>query len=188
MEDRRPTETDGAYGFVSSPAVTQQSASDADRQVSADDQAASDADDVSATEDQAASDRDQRVSDIRHDAAVHVSPAEEKAYERAREDRRSASSNRRTSRLRRGATTRLRRATSAVRDRIVRPRLRPVSIAAAVKERLMDEGVPADLAQRWCDAWEVEAARQGLPQDSRYWSLGTHWIWTERTARPEPAG
>jgi hypothetical protein len=168
--------------------VTHQSASDADRQVSADDQTASDADDMSATADQAASDRDQRLSDVQHDAAVRVTPADQKAYERDREDRRSASSDRRTSRLRREVTTRLRGATSALRDRIVRPRLRPASIAAAVKERLMDEGVPAELAQRWCDAWEVEAVRQGLPYDSGYWSLGTHWIWTERTTRHEPAG
>jgi hypothetical protein len=40
-----------------------------------------------------------------------------------------------------------------------------------------------ETAERWCDAWELEAAGRGLPKDSSYWDLGVEWIAAERAAR-----
>jgi hypothetical protein len=38
-------------------------------------------------------------------------------------------------------------------------------------------------AERWCDAWEIEATRRGLPKDGEYWTLGGRWIAAERAAK-----
>jgi hypothetical protein len=40
-----------------------------------------------------------------------------------------------------------------------------------------------EAAERWCDAWEIEAAGRGLPRDGAYWQLGAEWIAAERAAR-----
>jgi hypothetical protein len=43
------------------------------------------------------------------------------------------------------------------------------------------------LAERWCDAWELEADRQGLERLSPdYWRTGSTWIAKQRSARKEP--
>ena len=38
-------------------------------------------------------------------------------------------------------------------------------------------------AERWCDAWEIEATGLALPRDAAYWTAGAEWIAAERAAR-----
>lgn len=40
-----------------------------------------------------------------------------------------------------------------------------------------------ETADRWLDAWELEAAGRGLPRDREYWEIGETWIAAERAAR-----
>jgi hypothetical protein len=163
-----------------------QSGADADRAASEDDQAASAADYQAAREDQLASDRDQAASDLQHDAVHNSTAHDDRAYEAAREERVAVSLGRQQSRFRRDQTTRLRRATAALRDRISRPRLR----SSAIRKRLIADGETIEMAVRWCDAWALEAERRGIVDDGDYWSHGTHWIWGERAAgrKPESPG
>jgi len=54
---------------------------------------------------------------------------------------------------------------------------------AAVIYSSMDTGMDQATAERWCDAWIVEATGRGLPRDSAYWQLGSEWIAAGRAAR-----
>ena len=54
---------------------------------------------------------------------------------------------------------------------------------AAVRYGLMDTGMDEATADRWCDAWKIEAAVRGLPRDERYWQAGSEWIAGEQAAR-----
>lgn len=54
---------------------------------------------------------------------------------------------------------------------------------AAVRNTLTGRGMEPEKAERWCDAWELEAAGRGVPRDRDYWTLGTAWIAAERAAR-----
>jgi hypothetical protein len=54
---------------------------------------------------------------------------------------------------------------------------------AAVRYTLMDTGMDEATANRWCDAWELEAAGRKLPRDVAYWQTGEEWIAAERAAR-----
>ena len=54
---------------------------------------------------------------------------------------------------------------------------------AAVRNGLTDHGMSLETAERWCDAWEFEAATRGLPRDRAYWQAGAEWIAAERAAR-----
>ncbi len=48
---------------------------------------------------------------------------------------------------------------------------------AAIRDRLLTSpGLPLDVAERWCDAWEAEAALRGLARDDGYWDAGKLWI------------
>jgi hypothetical protein len=53
----------------------------------------------------------------------------------------------------------------------------------AIRNNLTRSGMSLETAERWCDAWELEAARRGLPRDSAYWEAGQEWIAAERAAR-----
>ena len=53
---------------------------------------------------------------------------------------------------------------------------------AAVRNGLTDYGMSYEDAERWCDAWEVEAGGRGLPRDGAYWDVGEEWIAEERKA------
>ena len=44
-------------------------------------------------------------------------------------------------------------------------------------------GIDLETAERWCDAWEIEAAGRGMPKDGDYWTAGAEWIAAERAAR-----
>ena len=56
----------------------------------------------------------------------------------------------------------------------------------AVRNTLADTGMPLEKAERWCDAWEAEAERRGLPRGRDYWIVGAAWIEAERAARRSP--
>jgi hypothetical protein len=43
-----------------------------------------------------------------------------------------------------------------------------------------------EVAERWCDAWEAEAALQGVEKDAGYWDAGKHWIDAQCAARKRP--
>ena len=53
----------------------------------------------------------------------------------------------------------------------------------AVRYGLMDTGMDEATADRWLDAWILEAAGRGLPKDGAYWQIGSEWIAAERAAR-----
>jgi len=46
----------------------------------------------------------------------------------------------------------------------------------AIRNTLTGSGMSLETAERWCDAWEIEAARPSLPRDSSYWQLGSDLI------------
>jgi hypothetical protein len=56
----------------------------------------------------------------------------------------------------------------------------------AVRSRLTGEGMAVELAERWCDAWEAEASRQGFARNADYWQSGAAWIAEQRAARRKP--
>ena len=51
---------------------------------------------------------------------------------------------------------------------------------AAVRNGLTDYGGSLEDAERWCDAWEIEAAVRELPRDGNYWTVGSAWIAEQR--------
>ena len=53
----------------------------------------------------------------------------------------------------------------------------------ATRNKLTGSGMDQATAERWCDAWEIEAAGRGLPRDGAYWQAGAEWIAAERAAR-----
>jgi hypothetical protein len=53
----------------------------------------------------------------------------------------------------------------------------------ATRNNLTDSGMALEMAERWCDAWELEATGHGLPRDRDYWQAGQEWIAAERAAR-----
>lgn len=58
---------------------------------------------------------------------------------------------------------------------------------AAVRARLTGTGMTPETADRWLDAWVLEASTRDLPRDGAYWNAGYDWIGAERAARrPDP--
>lgn len=55
---------------------------------------------------------------------------------------------------------------------------------AAIRSRLTGPGLDGETADRWLDAWEVEATRRELIRDRDFWQTGAAWIAAERAARP----
>ena len=58
---------------------------------------------------------------------------------------------------------------------------------AAIRNRLIGSGKDPDIAERWCDASEAEAALQGIPRNRDYWEAGTLWIDAQCAARKRPS-
>jgi hypothetical protein len=57
----------------------------------------------------------------------------------------------------------------------------------AVRNGLTDHGMPLELAERWCDAWEREADAHGLDRQSpTYWDGAGGWIEGRRQDRRTP--
>jgi hypothetical protein len=55
---------------------------------------------------------------------------------------------------------------------------------AAVRANLIGSGMAPETADRWLDAWELEATGRGLSRDEwGYWQAGEAWIAPERAAR-----
>ena len=54
---------------------------------------------------------------------------------------------------------------------------------AAIRNTLTGSGMGLEVAERWCDAWVLEATGRGLPKDGDYWRVGAAWIAAERAAR-----
>ena len=65
-------------------------------------------------------------------------------------------------------------------DRINRAR------RAAIRNRLISSGKDPAVAERWCDAWEAEAALRDLKRDGDYWEAGRVWIDAQCAARKQP--
>jgi len=57
---------------------------------------------------------------------------------------------------------------------------------AAFLEALTDGGQSPDLAERWCEAWEHEAALHGRQRSGEFWEVGRHWIDAQIAARRSP--
>jgi hypothetical protein len=43
-----------------------------------------------------------------------------------------------------------------------------------------------ETADRWLDAWVLEAATRDLTKDGAYWNAGFDWVIAERAARRWP--
>jgi hypothetical protein len=54
---------------------------------------------------------------------------------------------------------------------------------AAIRNTLTGSGMSLETAERWLDAWELEATGRELPRDADYWTTGAAWIAAERAAR-----
>jgi hypothetical protein len=54
---------------------------------------------------------------------------------------------------------------------------------AGVRARLTGTGMQPETADRWLDAWVLEATGLELPKDGRYWQAAWDWIAAERAAR-----
>ena len=50
----------------------------------------------------------------------------------------------------------------------------------------MGSGMDPLVAERWCGAWEAEAALRGLSPDAEYWDAGKRWIDTQCAVRRQP--
>jgi hypothetical protein len=51
---------------------------------------------------------------------------------------------------------------------------------------MQSRGLDPGVAERWCDAWEAEAAPRGLGRDGDYWESGKLWIDAQCAARNQP--
>ena len=57
----------------------------------------------------------------------------------------------------------------------------------AIRNHIMQtRGLDVDVAERWCNAWEAEAALQGLERGSAFWDAGKAWIDSQCAARKRP--
>lgn len=56
----------------------------------------------------------------------------------------------------------------------------------AIRNTLISAGKDPDIAERWCDAWEAEAALRELKRDADYWEAGRLWIDAQCAARKTP--
>ena len=57
---------------------------------------------------------------------------------------------------------------------------------AAIRSALTDGGMDPGVAERWCDAWEAEAALRGLDRGTAYWDAGKLWIDAQCRRRNQP--
>ena len=57
---------------------------------------------------------------------------------------------------------------------------------AAIRNRLIGEGMTEGTAEAWIAAWDIEATREGLEPGRVYWERGWDWITAERQRRVRP--
>ena len=55
-----------------------------------------------------------------------------------------------------------------------------------IRGLLISSGKDPGVAERWCDAWEAEAALRDLKRDGDYWQVGKLWIDAQCAARKQP--
>jgi hypothetical protein len=57
----------------------------------------------------------------------------------------------------------------------------------AIRNAIMQSrSLDLEVAERWCDAWEAEAALRDLKRDGDYWDAGKRWIDAQCAARKQP--
>lgn len=56
----------------------------------------------------------------------------------------------------------------------------------AIRDQLIGSGQDPKVAERWCDAWEAEAAMRGLERSGDYWDAGKRWIDVQCALRKQP--
>ena len=56
----------------------------------------------------------------------------------------------------------------------------------AIRDVLIGSGQDPAVADRWCDAWDAEAALLGVERDGDYWDAGQRWIDAQCAARKQP--
>ena len=56
----------------------------------------------------------------------------------------------------------------------------------AIRNRLISDGRDPEVAERWCVAWEAEAALRGLDRLRDDWEDGYQWISAQCVARKQP--
>ena len=57
---------------------------------------------------------------------------------------------------------------------------------AAIRTALTRSGMDPTVADRWCGAWEAEAALRGLAPGTDFWDAGKRWIDGQCAARKQP--
>jgi hypothetical protein len=57
---------------------------------------------------------------------------------------------------------------------------------AAIRDALIVGGQDPSVADRWCDAWDAEAAMRGVEDADDYWDAGKRWIDAQCAARKQP--
>lgn len=57
---------------------------------------------------------------------------------------------------------------------------------AGCRDALMGGGLSLEQAERWCDAWELQAALQHRERSGSFWEDGRRWIDAQIAARKTP--
>jgi hypothetical protein len=72
-------------------------------------------------------------------------------------------------------------------SRPVEPNHAHLERRAAIRDIIMESrGLDRDVAERWCDAWEAEAALRGVEPGGAFWDDGKAWIDSQCAARRKP--
>jgi hypothetical protein len=56
----------------------------------------------------------------------------------------------------------------------------------AIRDQLSGAGMDPGVAERWCVAWEAEAALQGVRRSDDFWDAGRVWIDGQCANRKQP--
>jgi hypothetical protein len=56
----------------------------------------------------------------------------------------------------------------------------------AIRDQLAGSGMDPGVAERWCVAWEAEAALRGVRRSDDFWEAGRSWIDGQCAARKQP--
>ena len=56
----------------------------------------------------------------------------------------------------------------------------------AIRDQLASAGMDPGVAERWCVAWEAEAAIRGVQRGADFWEAGRSWIDGQCAARKQP--
>jgi hypothetical protein len=57
---------------------------------------------------------------------------------------------------------------------------------ATIRTALTESGMDPNVAERWCGAWEAEAALRDMNAGEDYWDAGKRWIDAQCSARKQP--